>query len=127
VRGKKLSHSLNSSRDNSMLSMMSSRPYYEKMEQNNNMDVDNNNNTLSCPMRHLKREKFVSRWQLRTKKIHYSYKANSPMITVFNVFLKRTLTQSLYKVYLHKTRRVHFSTYLFCMIQICPLIPKFGG
>jgi len=47
VRGKKLSHSLNSSRDNLMLSMMSSRPYYEKMEQNNNMDVDNNNNTPS--------------------------------------------------------------------------------
>jgi len=47
VRGRKLSHSLNSSRDNSMLSKMSSRPYYEKMEQNNNMDVDNNNNTPS--------------------------------------------------------------------------------
>jgi len=47
VRGRKLSHSSNSSRDNSMLSMASSRPYHEKMEQNNNMDVDSNNNTPS--------------------------------------------------------------------------------
>jgi len=30
-----------------MLSMASSRLYHEKMEQNNNMDVDNNNNTPS--------------------------------------------------------------------------------
>jgi len=47
VRGKKLSHSSNSSRDNLMLSIASSRPYHEKMEQNNNMDVNNNNNTPS--------------------------------------------------------------------------------
>jgi len=47
VRGRKLSHSSNSSRDNSMLSMASSRPYHEKMEQNNDMDVNNNNNTSS--------------------------------------------------------------------------------
>ena len=47
VRGKKLSHGSNSSRDNSILSTTSSRLYHEKMEQNNNMDVDNNNNTPS--------------------------------------------------------------------------------
>ena len=47
VRGKKLLHSSNSSRDNLMLSIASSRPYHEKMKQNNDMDVDNNNNTPS--------------------------------------------------------------------------------
>jgi len=47
VRGRKLSHSSNSSKDNSILSMTSSRPYHEKMEQNNNIDVNNNNNTPS--------------------------------------------------------------------------------
>jgi len=47
VRGRKLSHSSNSSRNNSMLSMASSRPYHEKIEQNNNMDVDSSNNTPS--------------------------------------------------------------------------------
>ena len=47
VRDRKLSHSSNISRDNSMLSTASSRPYHEKMEQNNDMDVDNNNNILS--------------------------------------------------------------------------------
>jgi len=45
VRGRKLSYSSNSSRDNSMLSMAFLRLYHEKMEQNNDMDVDNNNNT----------------------------------------------------------------------------------
>ena len=30
-----------------MLSTASSRPYHKKMEQNNDMDVDNNNNTPS--------------------------------------------------------------------------------
>ena len=47
VRGRKLSHSPNSSRDNSMLSTASSKPYHEKKEQNNDMDVDDNNNTPS--------------------------------------------------------------------------------
>jgi len=47
VRGRKLLHSLNSSKDNSMLSIASSRPYHEKIEQSNDMDVNNNNNSLS--------------------------------------------------------------------------------
>jgi len=47
VRGRKLLYSLNSSKDNSMDSMAFSRPYHEKMEQNNNMDVDDDNKALS--------------------------------------------------------------------------------
>ena len=47
VRGRKLSYSLNSSKDNSMDSMAFSRPYHEKMEQNNNMDVNDDNKAPS--------------------------------------------------------------------------------
>ena len=47
VRGKKLSHGSNSSRDNSILSTTSSRLYHEKMEQNNNMDVNDDNKAPS--------------------------------------------------------------------------------
>ena len=43
VRGRKLLHSLNSSRDNSMDSTTSSRLYHEKMKQNNSIDIDDNN------------------------------------------------------------------------------------
>ena len=44
VRGRKPSRSPNSSRDTSMVSSMSSVPYHEKMERNNGMDIDDNNN-----------------------------------------------------------------------------------
>ena len=47
VRGRKLSFSSNSSRDNSMLLVTFSRPYHERMEQYNNMDVDDHNNAPS--------------------------------------------------------------------------------
>ena len=45
ARGRKLSPSLNSSRDTSIVSLTSSSiPYYKKMERNNNIDINNNNN-----------------------------------------------------------------------------------
>ena len=47
VRGRKLSYSLNSSKDNSMDSMAFSRLYHEKMEQNNDMDVNDDNKAPS--------------------------------------------------------------------------------
>jgi len=47
VRGRKISYSLNSSKDNSIDSMAFSRLYHEKMEQNNNMDVDDDNKAPS--------------------------------------------------------------------------------
>ena len=45
VRGRTNSHSPNSSRDASMVSSTSSIPYHEKMEKNNGMEIDNNDNT----------------------------------------------------------------------------------
>ena len=45
VRGRELSQSPNSSRDASMVSSMSSVSYHEKMEKNNDMEIDNNGNT----------------------------------------------------------------------------------
>jgi len=44
VRGRTNSHSPNSSRDTSMVSSTSSIPYYEKMEKNNGMEIDDNDN-----------------------------------------------------------------------------------
>ena len=45
VRGRKPSQSLNSSRDVLMVSLMSSISYHEKIERNNGIDIDNNNNS----------------------------------------------------------------------------------
>ena len=39
------SHSLNSSKDTSMVSSASSIPYHKKMEKNNGMEIDDNDNT----------------------------------------------------------------------------------
>jgi len=47
VRDRNYSHSLHSSRNNSMISMTSSKPYYQIMEENNSMDVNNIDNTPS--------------------------------------------------------------------------------
>jgi len=47
VRGRNHSHSLHSSRDNSMISMTSSKLYHQRMEENNSIDIDNINNTPS--------------------------------------------------------------------------------
>jgi len=44
VRGRTNSHSPNSSRDASMVSFTSSIPYHEKMEKNNSIEIDNNDN-----------------------------------------------------------------------------------
>ena len=45
VRGKNHSCSLHSSRDNSMISMTSSKLYHQRMEENNGMDIDDIINT----------------------------------------------------------------------------------
>ena len=45
VRGRTTSHSPNSSRDTSIVSFTSSIPYHEKMEKNNNMEIDSNDNS----------------------------------------------------------------------------------
>jgi len=47
VRGRKHLHSLHSSRDNSIISMTSSKLYHQRMEENNSMDVDDIDNILS--------------------------------------------------------------------------------
>ena len=47
VRGRKPSCSPNSSRDASMVSSTSSIPYHEKMEKNNEMEIDDNGNSFS--------------------------------------------------------------------------------
>ena len=47
VRGRNHSYSLHSSRDNSMISTISSKPYHQRMEENNSMNVNNIDNTLS--------------------------------------------------------------------------------
>ena len=44
VRGRMLSLKSNISRDTSMFSAISAEPYHERMTQNNDMDIDNNNN-----------------------------------------------------------------------------------
>ena len=46
VRGRKPSRSPASSRNISMVSSTSSIPYHEKMERNNNMDINDNGNTF---------------------------------------------------------------------------------
>ena len=45
VRGRTTLHSPNSSRDTSMVSSISSTLYHEKMEKNNDMEIDGNDNT----------------------------------------------------------------------------------
>ena len=45
VRDRTLSNKSNISRDTSMSSMTSSEPYHERMAQNNDMDIDDINNT----------------------------------------------------------------------------------
>ena len=47
VRDRKLSHSLNSSRDTLMVSLTSSTSYHERMERNNDMDINDSSNTFS--------------------------------------------------------------------------------
>jgi len=49
VRGRILSHKSNISRDISMSSMISSKPYHDRMTQNNDMDINNNNNKDTSP------------------------------------------------------------------------------
>jgi len=46
VRGRTNSHSPNSSRNASMVSSTSSIPYYEKIEKNNGMEIDDNDNAF---------------------------------------------------------------------------------
>jgi len=47
VRGRNHSCNLHSSKNNFMISMTSSKPYYQRIEENNGMDIDDINNTLS--------------------------------------------------------------------------------
>ena len=47
VRGRSHSCSLHSSRDNSMISTTSSKPYHQRMEENNGMNINDINNTPS--------------------------------------------------------------------------------
>ena len=44
VRGRMLSLKSNISRDTSMSSVISAKPYHKRMTQNNDMDINNNNN-----------------------------------------------------------------------------------
>ena len=61
MRGRTYSQSVNSSRASSMSSTISKEPYYKRMEDENGIDIGDIKNTpLSCPIRHLKREIFIS-------------------------------------------------------------------
>ena len=47
IRGRNHLCSLHSFRNNSMISIISSKPYHQRMEENNSMDIDDINNTPS--------------------------------------------------------------------------------
>ena len=49
VRGRMLSLKSNISRDTSMSSVISAKPYHKRMTQNNDMDINNNNNKDTSP------------------------------------------------------------------------------
>ena len=83
MRGKKLSQSLNSSKNTSMVSLISSTPYHERIEQNNKIEVNNNNNSFLELFYETLQEKEillnkVTKTQNNTNSPHTKFNMNMP-------------------------------------------------